>query len=79
MRCGREKETNRSQATGAVAPSLALVAGFDGGDFPHCVPASERIRRLVACGAREVAGGGAERAGFVAFLFFTVGCLAALE
>ena len=56
MRWGREKENNRSEAIGEMAPSLALVAGFDGGVFSHCVPAGERIRRLVACGAWEMAG-----------------------
>ena len=74
-----EKETSRSKAIGPMAPSLALVAGFDRGDFSHCISAGEHIRRVVACGAWEVADRRAERAGFIAFLFFTMGCLAALE
>jgi len=55
MRYTSEKETKRSKATIAVAPSLALVAGFDRGDFSHCVPTGKRIRRVVACSAWEVA------------------------
>jgi hypothetical protein len=74
-----EKETSRSKAIGSMAPSLALVARFDRGDFSHCISAGKHIRRVVACGTWEVADRRAERAGFIAFLFFTMGCLAALE